>query len=475
MKTPYIAIKRNGIELVDPPPEVARAFKSALTITNPAYVAAIRNGANPRFCQIPPKLVFMRKLDGRYYLPRGIEDLQLPDIAREYMEWVGWKDMRVRVPVGFPDRLRDMHHRQRVLFDAYRAARRRFGCFPLIAPTAMGKTVLQAEIAAATGQRTLICSSLNTLTMGWFEDLKAHFGLKRSEVGHIQGPNWRIGDQFTIASIQTLDRNRDKWREIYSKFGTVVVDEGRHVVTRKNFGDFLFFCPAKYIITATATEKKYNDYDKLMRFMFGKPVGMIVEQGETDTSFPLSGVVRIKTNFTYPIDGFVDYHPLMQALAADDERNELAVRQIKADWDEGHCPLVLTKYVEHAKRLQALLIFRGVSDTALITGESNADHSGAKRLRKQILERRVRTVVATYQAVGIATNLNPLDRLHVMMPIKNLADIEQAIGRIRRKAPGKYDALVYYYYDHQVSYLRRAYEKWAQVFYKLGVKLEDIK
>ena len=65
------------------------------------------------------------------------------------------------------------------------------------------------------------------------------------------------------------------------------------------------------------------------------------------------------------------------------------------------------------------------------------------------------------QAIMLGTNMNPLDRLHIAMPLGQRNNVEQLIGRIRRKTDdgSKSDCGLIYYLDREVTYLFNVYKR----------------
>jgi hypothetical protein len=112
-----------------------------------------------------------------------------------------------------------------------------------------------------------------------------------------------------------------------------------------------------------------------------------------------------------------------------------------------------------------------VDDVNLLTGETNTNRVYTEKLVEQVCDRKVRCVVATAQAVMLGANLNPMDRLHLAMPLRKKRNLEQLIGRIRRKAQDKDDCQLTYYVDRNVRYLFNTFkDKAIPVFRKLRVE-----
>lgn len=448
---------------------------AGLTYDNPAYLQAKKftrwGYVSPK---IPPKICLASLApDGVLELPRSVESLGI--LKRSALEFskVQWTDLTTTAPVKFPPLQLTLNEDQKSLLLAHQRAEklrlRPFGASLFVASTSAGKTLTQAAIAAHLGQQTLVLCQTNQIKEAWIGDLKKGFGFARKDIGLIQQSSWSIGAHFTLASLSTLGRRYHRWTELFEQFGTLIVDEA-DILQSAGIVKFVFSCPMRNIIGATATDAPKNFY---LRACFGPPVRVIApKQKDTASSHGLTDVETVDTGFQYSYqEQNLDWHDLSEHLATDEERNALVVKKCAQQWRDGHSLLIVTKRVPHAHLLKSMLKEAGVQDANLLTGETNADREYTKKLIKGIFSRSIRCVVATLQAIKRGANLNPLDRLHLVMPPANQRDLEQVIGRIRRKADGKDDCILTYYRDVQVDYLRFLYRRAAiPVFQKLKVK-----
>jgi superfamily II DNA or RNA helicase len=177
------------------------------------------------------------------------------------------------------------------------------------------------------------------------------------------------------------------------------------------------------------------------------------------------------TKFNYMIQrGNLDYNDLLENLHTDQDRNQVIVNEVKRDWLAGRCCLVTTTRRAHVELLVEMLEDAGIDDVNRITGDTNANKDYSDQLLKLLFSGKTRCIVATVQAVKRGANLNPIDRLHLTTPLKKKDDLEQLIGRIRRKHSSKSDCELVYYIDHLCGYLRNIFNKEARsVFRKLKV------
>lgn len=414
---------------------------------------------------IPRHICFAHLIEGRLHVPRGFDPNDLPSSLRKEWDARKWVNGQVSVPAEFPKSSVTPSPEQRALQSAFRRSvkdnTRPAGSYLLVAPTGQGKTLAQCLAAQLTGQKTLVLCLTNQIRESWYGDFKKAFDLSRSDVGLLQAGTWRKGDAFTLCSVRTLGRRRHLWDELYAEFGCVVVDEA-HTISDQTLFDFLQNCPAKFIIGMTATERKKTARN-YVRAIFGKPVKKLLStQQATKSSLPLSSVREVRTNFRYAYQPQnLDFNDLLDAMKQDEERNALIVSEVKKDYDVGHSVLVTTRRVEHACLLVDMLREAGMEDANLLTGETNANRKYTESLIRTVFSRQVRCVVAVSAAIKLGANLNPLDRLHVAMPVGDKDDLEQLVGRIRRRSDDniKKDAAMVYYRDTKVGYLNNVYAR----------------
>lgn len=436
-----------------------------LTVDNPQYLSAVKYSPWGAPAGIPKKLEFAYSEGRTVNIMRGAYSMLNRLTRSKLKQLIKWKDARVRVKMEFPRPRLELNeeqaHAMNVLRNSLSCGKRPFGNLLLLASTAVGKTILQASVAAELGQNTLIICPTEQILHAWYADLKKLFGLSGKQLGLIKSSSFRIGEPFTLASTATLGRREARWPELNKAFGTIVVDEVQGVTAPRLY-EFLKQSPAAYLVGATATQETRSGERNLhLVSLFGEPlVEMNTYDRETQSSMQISHVNVINTEFIYEGQhDNIDWVDLGLALTTDDSRNELIVSNVHREWLEGRSVLVVTKLREHTTLLKELLQERGVTNVNEINGDTNANRAYTKRLIAAINKREVTCVVATIQAIKVGANIPALDSLHIAIPPANKRDFEQLIGRIRRKAEGKDSALVTYYSDLRVGYMMHLYRK----------------
>jgi superfamily II DNA or RNA helicase len=454
----------NGLEFINPPQVLREDLLRAFTFDNPTYANTLRFSPYGQVSSTIPKVIeLVEHTDRGILVPRGFDESDLSRIGRKQFATYSWKDKRLRSPVTFPRARLTLNDEQQRLMDNFNALIRSgvecpYGNVLYVAPTSAGKTILQMTLAATTGQRTLVLCLTDLIKRAWLADLYSQYGLAPKDIGLIQQKTWRIGEQFTLASIKTLARRHAQWPDLFKQFGCVVVDEA-HTITAPSIYRFVAACPCKFLIGATATEGSANFY---LTSYFGRTRKKLLgQQKDTASSLALKTVRRIKTSFTfeYRYDAGVDWAKLTEALATNEDRNKLIVKEVKRDWDKGRSVLVTTKRTAHVHLLVDMLQEAGVTDCNVLTGETNADRFYTEKLVECICNKSVRCVVATNEAVKIGANLPPLEVLHVCMPVVQRHNLEQLIGRIRRRYKDKKVCELVYYEDIAVRYLSNVFRR----------------
>lgn len=455
----------NGLEFVRPPESFREALIKAFTFPNPQYLQAARFSPYGKVSlTIPREIILAENTDDGIRVPRGLEPNDLPAKARTFLRQMKWRDQRTEAPVVFPARKIALNREQRQLYtnfvDLVEKGACPFGNVLYVAPTSAGKTILQMALADYTGQRTLVLCLTDLIKRAWIQDIEKCYGLAPRDVGLIQQQTWRIGKHITLASVRTLARRRARWSELFDTIGTVILDEA-HTIAAPSVYEFIDASPAKYLIGATATE---GTSSAQLTAYFGRTrKKLFAQQKDTDTSLALKTVRRVTTSFSfdYKHDQPIDWLKLSEAMSLDEERNGLIVHTASRDWRKGHSVLVVTKRVPHAHLLHEMLVEAGVSDANLLTGDTNADRFYTEKLVEAVNDRSVRMIVATVEAIKLGANLPQLEILHVAMPVVKKHNLEQLIGRIRRRPSGKSVCELVYYDDRNVRYLANIFKRTA--------------
>jgi superfamily II DNA or RNA helicase len=325
-----------------------------------------------------------------------------------------------------------------------------------------------ANLIAARARSTLILVHRKPLVEQWIERLREFLDLGGREVGVIGGGRRKPTGELDVATVQSLARSEID-PTLLAAYGHVVVDECHHVPA-VSIERVLTSCPARFVSGLTATPYRRDGHQPIIAMQCG-PVRHTID-ATTDTALALR-VVRRDTPFdpaVLPSDPAIQ--EIYSALAADDDRTELIVRDTRQLLADGRVPLVLTERREHLERLAAKLQAH-VPTVVRLHGDVTP------RRRREALARlsdlpaeEPRVLVATGRFIGEGFDDPRLDTLLLTMPIAWKGTVVQYAGRLHRSHPGKREACIYDYVDVEVPVLRRMFAKRARSYRAMSYSID---
>lgn len=427
---------------LDAPARLVERFRRALSFDNPAYVQALRMRRST--FGLSPVLCLLHEGPEGYRAPRGSIGL-LRRLAGEESVRLDVEDRRVAPALQPP--LVPMRGLRDYQSEGIRRLARLTQGLALIV-CGGGKTRLGVGAIGALGMRTLVLVGSIDLAEQWRENIRTLLDI---EAGFVGDGEQRPG-QVTVAVVQALmnwpKQDLDHW---LAGFGMVILDEAHHVAARV-FSEVVDRAPAKYRLGLTATPEREDGLTPLLECHFG-PVLVDIGHGELIERGLLvrPTIATVPTGFRFPYEKPRDYAPMMAALIADEERNQVIVDLVTRDASDGHSCLVLTGRLEHCRTLEELLRERGVGARAL-TGQLKRGE------RTRILEDARSGALSVLIATSIADeglDLPRLSRVVLAYPAKAKGRTEQRLGRLMRPHPGKAGAVLYDIADLEVPLLRR--------------------
>lgn len=219
--------------------ETLLKIKQDLTVPNKDYENALRYSKYGRVNL--PKYIYLYKCSkSDLIVPRGYGINK----AKKYL------DETLETRVDYPKPLIQLRELQSIAEKNYL---RNTDNGLIILNTGIGKSILGLHIAYMLRQKTLVIVHKNDLIVGWQKDSKVIFGDKY-KTGLIKAKKFEIGEQITLATIQTLNRlDKETLNTLYDTFGCIIVDEclvGSTLVVKADGG-------VEYI-------RNIKDKDKLM-------------------------------------------------------------------------------------------------------------------------------------------------------------------------------------------------------------------
>lgn len=434
------------------PPEVRRAFREDLTLPNPAFVAAVKQGRPTG--RMSPTLTLYREYGDLAMLPRGYATKALEHLRRAGVK-VRVVDRRLRLPeVDFAFHGELLPYQRRAV-EALR------GDGILVAPPGSGKSIVALAVMAAVGQPALWVTHTQDLARQAIERSSQFLGLDPDEVGFIGDGVWRVGERLTVALVQSLARRFDDTKALARRIGLVIVDEAHHTPAT-TFLHVVGLFPAWRRLGLTATPNRADGLWPFAEAAIGPVLHRLTpEELEAAGKLVRPKLVWVLTGFRHDFDG--DWHALMDALTTDPERNRLVVDLVAKEAKAGHLCLVLSERVAHCELLAAVLRRMLRPDqVAVLTGstprqEREAAIAGARAGK-------VRVLLATRLA-DEGLDLPSLERLFVVTPRRAATKVLQQAGRVMRAAPGKAEPVIYDFRDRLTPVLEaQARARWFEVY-----------
>jgi len=446
----------NYLVLLDGSPGVFRAVKNRLTIENPLWLENERmgrwNGGVERI------LRYYSEAGDLLILPRGFVR-QAISICRQYGEKYEIFDKRRTLPevdYNFIGTLKPFQ--KKAVSDVLK---HEFGT--LSAATGSGKTVMALAIIAERRQPALIIVHTKELLEQWIARIETFLGIPRAEIGVIGAGKKTVGEQITVALVQTLYKCVD---DFSAAFGFLIVDEC-HRAPSRTFIDAVTEFDSRYMLGLSATPWRRDKLSRLIYWHMGDLVHEVNKNDlEENGDILRPEVITRKTSFYPEADPVEEYQEMLKELTEDLDRNRLIASDVAAAAKNKNAgvALVLSDRKNHCHELQFLLASSGI-DAEVLTGDLPATK------RQAIVEKlnagQIRVLIATGQLIGEGFDCRDLSTLFLATPIKFDGRVLQYLGRVLRPAPGKDRAIVYDYIDSNVGVLMAAAQSRARVYGKV--------
>jgi superfamily II DNA or RNA helicase len=161
-------------------------------------------------------------------------------------------------------------------------------------------------------------------------------------------------------------------------------------------------------------------------------------------------------------------HACMDALVADEVRNDLIADLATREATDGHTVLVLSGRVAHCRRLAKMVRERGV-DAEVLVGAVK------KSKRKEILDRfrsgELPVVVASTLA-DEGLDVPRMDRVILAFPSRTKGRTAQRLGRLMRPHPDKSGAVLFDIVDASVAPLLRQFRERNRLYKRLAAGIQ---
>lgn len=420
--------------------EVLRVSKFAL---NPHQVHTRFTHRNPKFTEnerlgfsnfgVPREISLYSENGTDLIFPRGLvrDVFSLnPDLQVE--------DHTVSVPVQFkPSKiiLKDFQ-----IEPVNRMLRKNQGLF--VAPPGSGKTVCGIEVITKRNQKTLVLVHTKDLLVQWCERFHQFTGYAP---GVIMEGKWDDQESVIIGMVQSLNKPLDT--NFLNQFGLILLDEAHHAPAF-TFQKLINQFPARYRYGLTATPERRDGLSFILKAVIGPVIHEIKRNELVANGEIMEPVIKvIETNFYLP--EVQSYGAMITAITEDEARNNLVLKHVAEEARASHFCLVLSERIEHVHQLweQFCLEYRDIPSAGITSRSSKKIRDAAL---KEMAQGKFNVLFSTKLA-DEGLDLPRLDRLFLTCPIRSVNKVNQQIGRIQRKFPGKPDCIVFDFRDSLVS------------------------
>jgi superfamily II DNA or RNA helicase len=328
------------------------------------------------------------------------------------------------------------------------------------APTGSGKTVAALELFRQLRGNALVIVGTKEIAQQWLDRIAGWLG-EGYPCSLIGDNEFEISPGITVAIQASLWSKRKELEEggFFKRFRAVCLDECHHA-TANTYRYIVDRFTAAVRFGMSATPEKTGDF-RLVETVLG-PIIVEITDAEVETQIMKPEIHVIETEFgaVFIGDKMTDhgfrrnnYETILKKLSEDNQRNRLIVREIIENHADA-ANLILSKRIAHLSNLWEMLVAEGYDENDILTlygGDTRAD-------RKASIERTEEGhCVILSTLADEALDAPRLDRLHLVWPTANPELLIQQIGRIRRRHPGKTEAIVIDYRDFQVRPFEKQY------------------
>lgn len=332
----------------------------------------------------------------------------------------------------------------------------------IIAPPGSGKTMMGMELIARHKKPALILVHRQQLLDQWVDRIQTYLNIPKAHIGKYSGAKKTIGKQITVGLLQSFVRSPDL-REMYDKFGTIIVDECHHIPA-KTFRSVISQLNSEFLYGLTATpERKHNDEELIYVYIgdiIANMADYMTDNDKPETKFDT--IVR-ETTLAIPFNWKTDHFDLIaKIISYDTSRNQLIVQDVLTQVSLGRKTLVLSERKEHLKIIE--LYLKGECEVVTFTGDDSVA-SRTSKLR-QIEDGHYQVLLATGQIFGEGMHIENLESMVLAFPFSFDGKTEQYVGRLNHASKPK---VLIDYHDKNIPFLDRQFKSRKKIYKKLGL------
>ena len=357
----------------------------------------------------------------------------------------------------------------------------------LHAATAFGKTVVCCDMIARRGISTLILVDRADLMNQWIKRLEEFLDIdeelpeyqtktgrtrkRKSLIGNLQGAHDTLTGIVDVAMIRSL-KKKDGFHPKLKEYAQVYFDECHHAASDSAI-EVLQEINAKYVYGVTATPKRGDGKEKINEFLLG-PIRYRFTAKDRAEEQNINHLVYPRFTRTvkpHHLSKTPYGNDAYELIRNNDVRDEQIIRGVADCVQAGRTPVVLTKYVDHAKKLSERL--KTYADRLILLTGAN----GTKARRAQVEELNKvddsdsLILVGTGSLLGEDFDFPRLDTLFMATPVSGENVVEQYVGRLNRDYDGKENVIVYDYVDSHIPKFDKMYSARLKAYKKIGYEL----
>lgn len=357
----------------------------------------------------------------------------------------------------------------------------------LHAATAFGKTVVCCDMIARRGISTLILVDRADLMNQWIKRLEEFLDIdeelpeyqtktgrtrkRKSLIGNLQGAHDTLTGIVDVAMIRSL-KKKDGFHPKLKEYAQVYFDECHHAASDSAI-EVLQEINAKYVYGVTATPKRGDGKEKINEFLLG-PIRYRFTAKDRAEEQNINHLVYPRFTRTvkpHHLSKTPYGNDAYELIRNNDVRDEQIIRDVADCVQAGRTPVVLTKYVDHAKKLSERL--KTYADRLILLTGAN----GTKARRAQVEElNKVDNsdsliLVGTGSLLGEGFDFPRLDTLFMATPVSGENVVEQYVGRLNRDYDGKENVIVYDYVDSHIPKFDKMDSARMKAYKKIGYEL----
>ena len=317
--------------------------------------------------------------------------------------------------------------------------------------TGLGKTILSINLATEIKLKTLVIVNKIVLINQWEKSIK-DFCPKANITKIIPKVKMNscsdMDSDFYIINAMNVAK---KPKGFFDNIGLVILDE-IHQLMAESLSKCLFHLSPRYLIGLSATPYRYDCFDALIEFYFGK--NKIIRGLNREHT-----VYKVNTGFTPKVEitesGKMNWGALINSQSMNEERNEYIIRIIKKFSNRNI--IVMSKRIEQSQYIYRRLVEEGESVTDLIGN-------------KQEFDKDARILVAITNKVGTGFDHPKMDCLILASDVESF--FIQILGRVLRRpdiVPIIFDLV-----DNN-GILEKHFKTRKEVYKEVGGKIVDFK